>query len=169
MKAFLNFILGVAVIVLFFTLYRQRSVIHEQENLVKRLQTEITARESVMAAPLEYQQKCAEQAEKAFKELGYKPKDMAGYENHYNAKLNKCFIMTQSTSTNFKPTIWTYKSLFDAFEGKSYGEYSWHTVKDKKFWEVPPFQCKVLLASGEEHICKSDDEFQELSKFYMAN
>jgi hypothetical protein len=101
--------------------------------------------------------------------VSYKPKDMAGYENHYNAKLNKCFILTQSTSTNFAPTIWTYKSLFDAFEGKSYGEYAWHTVKNKKFWEVPPFQCKVLLQSGEEQICKSDEEFQELTKSYMAN
>jgi hypothetical protein len=169
MKSLLNFILGVAVTVLTVTLYRQHSVMREQESLIKRLQTDITARESVMAAPLEYQEKCAEQARKAFKETGFKPKDMAGYENHYNAKLNKCFIMIENTDATYAPTIWTHKTLSDAYEGKSYGEYHWHTVKDKKFWEVPPFQCKVLLASGEEHICKSDDEFQELSKFYMGN
>jgi hypothetical protein len=101
--------------------------------------------------------------------MGYKPKDLAGYENHYNSKLNKCFIMVQNTDATYSPTIWTHKSLLDAYEGKAYGEYSWHTVKNKKYWEVPPFMCKVVLPTGEDHFCKSDEEFEELIKVYMQD
>jgi hypothetical protein len=101
--------------------------------------------------------------------MGYKPKDIAGYENHYNTKLNKCFIMVQNTDATYSPTIWTHKSLFDAYEGKAYGDYSWHTVKNKRYWEVPPFMCKVVLPTGEEHWCKSDEEFDELIKVYMQD
>ncbi len=101
--------------------------------------------------------------------MGYKPKHLAGYENHYNTKLNECFIMVQNTDATYAPTIWTHKSLFDAYEGKTYGEYSWHTVKNKKYWEVPPFMCRVVSPSGADQFCKSDDEFQELIKIYMEN
>jgi hypothetical protein len=59
--------------------------------------------------------------------------------------------------------------LFDAYEGKTYGEYNWHTVKDKKYWEVPPFMCKVVLPSGDDKLCTSDNEFDELIKTYMES
>jgi len=168
MKLLASFLLLV-VLVLAFQIYRQQAVIRDLQNQLLGLQRQVEANSVPRTAPLEYQEKCAEQAGKAFREIGYTPKDMAGYENHYNTKLNKCFLLAQNTDAKHSPTIWTFKSLSDAYEGKSYGEYSWHTVKDKKYWEVPPFSCKVVLPSDEEHICKSDEEFEELIKVYMQD
>ena len=64
--------------------------------------------------------------------------------------------------------IWTHRTVFDPFEEKVYGDYHWHTDPVKKYWEVPPFQCKVVLLIGDDHICKSDDEFKDLIKTYMG-
>jgi hypothetical protein len=160
----------VAVIVLGLQLHRQQLTVREQQ---VRL-TELTAKNAMSEANaksnlLDYQEKCAEQAKKAFTDLGYKPNEMAGYENHYNKELNKCFIVVENTDAKYAPTIWTNKSLFDAYEGKSYGEYSWHTVKDKKYWEVAPFTCKVVMPSGDDKYCASNDEFEELIKGYMKD
>jgi hypothetical protein len=163
-------ILVLAVLGLAFQLHRQQLTIREQQ---VRL-TELTAKMVVSEANakpnlLDYQEKCAAQARKAFNDLGYKPNDMAGYENHYNTKLNKCFVFVQNTDATHQPTIWTYKTLFDAYAGKTYAAYSWHTVKDKKYSEVPPFTCKVVLPSGDDKLCESDNEFDELIKTYMEN
>lgn len=55
----------------------------------------------------------------------------------------------------------------DAFEGKVYANYIWRSDKRKKYWEVTPFDCKVMLLSGEERLCHSSDEFDALVKQYM--
>jgi hypothetical protein len=57
--------------------------------------------------------------------------------------------------------------VFDAFEGKEYATYIWHIEKNKKYWEVPPFECKVTSISGGETECHSQAEFDELVKQYM--
>ena len=121
-------------------------------------------------ATLDKQAMCSAQATKAFADMGY-PKDaIAGYQNHYNARLNKCFIEVSNTDPKVSPgTIWTYRFVFDAFEGKQYGTYSWHTEKDKKYWEVKPFECEVVLPSGEKQFCNSDDEFTQLIRVYMED
>ncbi len=163
-------ILAVAVIVLAFQFYRQQATIREQQVRLSELTAKVTIGEAnAKSHLLDYQEKCAEQARKAFNDLGFKPNDMAGYENHYNAQLNRCFVSVQNTDTKYAPTIWTHKTLFDAYEGKEYGDYSWHTVENKKYWEVPPFMCKVVLPSGDDQYCKSDDEFEKLIKTYMED
>jgi hypothetical protein len=63
--------------------------------------------------------------------------------------------------------VFVSKTLSDAFEGSLYGEYNWKSDKVKKYWQVPPFMCKVTLPSGKEKICHSDDEFDALVKQYM--
>jgi hypothetical protein len=114
------------------------------------------------------QERCAKQAREQFKQLGWDKQEVAGFTNHYNEKMNKCFMLIQSTDAKSSPgTIWTNSVLLDAFEGKELGTYSWHTVKDKKYWEVPPFQCEVTLPSGEIKPCNSEVEFNELIKIYM--
>jgi len=162
-------LLLVVIAVLTFQVFRQRELIHEQRDRITEIQAQVSATVKVAAVPLEYQEKCAEQARRAFHDLGYKSQGPAGYENHYNAKLNKCFVLVENTDSTYAPTIWTHKSLFDAYEGKAYGEYSWHTVKDKKYWEVPPFMCKVTLPDGGDQFCKSDGEYAELIKVYLEN
>jgi hypothetical protein len=165
----LALLLFAAVLVLSYLLYRQHTTIIEQQHRLADLESKAaTAKTKSQSNSLEYQEKCAEQARKTFDDLGYKPRKMAVYENHYNAKFNKCFMLIENTDATYAPTIWTHRSLLDAYEGKVYGDYSWHTVKGKKYWEVPPFMCKVALPTGEDHFCKSDDEFQELARIYMG-
>jgi hypothetical protein len=120
------------------------------------------------AASIEMQQKCAQQSKAEFNRSGFDKDDTANFTNHYNAKLNKCFVemfSMKSHRTPYVPTV--YRSVSDAFEGKTYGEYMWINDLGKKYWEVKPFVCKVTLLSGEDKYCESDREFEELIKVYM--
>jgi hypothetical protein len=80
------------------------------------------------------QEKCADGARKTFNDWSYKPNDLASYENHYNAKLSKCFIHLAQTDTKTSPgTIIINRTLLDAFEGRTYAAYYWQTQKSKKY------------------------------------
>jgi hypothetical protein len=117
---------------------------------------------------LDLQEQCAKQSREVFKSGKWDKDPLADYTNHYNAKLNKCFIEIQSTDAKTAPpAIFTNKTVSDAFEGKGYGEYMWKSDRVKKYGEVPPLQCKVTLLSGEEKFCHSSDEFDQLIKQYM--
>jgi len=125
-----------------------------------------TAREN-----LEFQQKCAQQAEKIFHQLGYKLNEprsaiSASYESHYNTKLNKCF-MTVSTVNMSTPRLTTSKFLLDAYEQRGYAEYMWMADKVKKFWEVPPVDCRLTPTSTDERVCKSEEEYKAFVATYM--
>ena len=119
---------------------------------------------------LDLQEKCAKQARTEFTAQGWKKEDMTSYTNHYNSKVDKCFMeVTNSsgsgTGKSYVPTV--YRILSDAFEGKVYGEYFWQNGTGKKYWEVPPLMCKVTSLKGEETFCKSTEEFDELIKQFM--
>lgn len=123
---------------------------------------------SAQQASLDLQEKCAKQARVAFNNMSFRYRDLASYTNHYNVKLNRCFIETEQEGVpQGNDTAWTYKFLSDANEGKIFGSYVWHTDKIKKYWEVTPVQCEVTMLSGEQKVCKSSDEFDDLIKVYM--
>ena len=112
---------------------------------------------------LDLQEKCAKQARELFKSDGWEKEKMASFTNHYNQRLNKCFVQVESTHDG----TWTSTFVADAFEGKGYGQYYWESVRGKKYWEVPPFRCKVMSLGGEETDCHSDEEFKTAMKQYM--
>jgi len=90
---------------------------------------------------------------------------MADFTNHYNERPNKCFVEIGAKDARSVPgTISKSKTLSDAFVGKVYGSYIWSTQKGKKYWEVPPLECKVTLPAGAEQKCHSCDEFDLLVK-----
>lgn len=142
--------------------YSQTSALREQRRQVQELTGKLTS--TSKAATLDLQEKCAKQASEEFKSY-WEDREGADFTDHYNAKLNKCFMRIQWFDTIAGVTI--ERALFDAFEGKEYGSYSWKPVKNKRPWEVPPFACTVTLPSGEERICHSSDEFEALLKQYM--
>src|SRR5450759_845176 len=114
---------------------------------------------------LDMQAKCAQQARAEFKAQGWEKESMAGFTNHYNVKVNKCFVEITNSGSSRQPYVPTInRILFDAFEGKVYGEYMWVNSKGKKYWEVAPFICKVTSLSGEEIICNSTEQFDSLIK-----
>lgn len=140
---------------------------NQQAATIKEQQHQIAAAEEQMkTASLALQGKCAEQARKAFDALGFGVNDMADYSNHYNAKLNKCMMRLEHQLATGQ-VIYVFKNVLDAFENKDVGTYVWHTVGDKKYWEVPPSQCHVVSTSGEKQACQSEDEFNKLTDVYM--
>jgi hypothetical protein len=163
----LAFFIAAFIFALTYFLYHQDAVIKAQGRTIEKLTEELSKKPKDV--PLELQEKCAAQAKRKVDELGFNNKALAGFENHYNDQMSKCFVEIDDIDSTNAPTIWTHKSLIDAYGGKSYGEYHWHTEKDKKYWEVLPFSCKVLSSSGEDQICKSNDEYEALIKVYLEN
>jgi hypothetical protein len=159
-------LLAVAVGVLILLVYSQTSVVREQQRQIDKLSDGL---ESVSkATSIDLQSKCAKQAQEAFKRDGFEGEKGASFSNHYNQKLNKCFVQVESVDWKTAPgTVFTNKVLSDAFEGKVYAEYMWRSDKVKKYWEVPPLRCSVTLLSGEEKDCHSSDEFDRQVKAYM--
>jgi hypothetical protein len=81
-----------------------------------------------------------------------------GYENHYNTKLNVCFIyMTASCSSDKGDEFYT-ASLIDVDENKNYASY----IDGGKLENGKPAWCYV-----QNMKCKNLLEFQELIKPYM--
>lgn len=77
------------------------------------------------------------------------------YDNHYNEKLNKCFILTTTlVSTKNKMYGGKRKEIFDILEKTSYGEF---LMIDGQL-----IFCNVL-----EEKCKSESEWDLLVKPYM--
>src|SRR5260370_24897783 len=72
---------------------------------------------------LDLQERCAKQARAEFKAEGNEKDQMTSFTNHYNARLDTCFMEVTSSAGSGKgkaygPSI--YRSVSDAFEGKSY-------------------------------------------------
>lgn len=92
------------------------------------------------------------------------------YTSHYNPDLRKCFITVKTSQTQKSGIVFTTKGVFDAVEGKTYGEYVWQSDAVKKYWEVAPIQCNGLTPDGDEVQCRSEGEFENLmSKFMDIN
>jgi len=158
-------LLGIALIILV-------GIMRTQSNNILELQREIRDLNAKLAEASkadEVKAKCAEQARKVFDDSGYSKSEFAAYENHYTAKLDKCVmrVLHTDTHTSREKVIWTYLNVLDAFEGKQYGTYAWHTETNKKYLIAPPFTCEVTLPTGEQKTCHSMEEFEELIKVYM--
>ena len=110
---------------------------------------------------LALQKGCSEAAENLFNKTDFKDNKMAGFTNHYNKKLNKCFIEVTSTTVQGKSSF-TYRALFDVYENKMYGEYDWKTEEGKKYWEVKPFLCSML-----DQSCSTTEEFDSFVENYL--
>src|SRR5262245_56888010 len=146
---------------LFFAVCTLAVVWYRQAAMISSLQKEL----AVLAAipkpktyPLEFQERCADQARKAFKELGYKPNDVVAYTSHFNSTLKKCFMHLEYLDNN----AISHRNVADATEGRVYAQYMFKADKVKKYWDVAPVICQVTLGNGEERYCKTTEEFNEL-------
>jgi hypothetical protein len=84
----------------------------------------------------------------------------SGYINHYNMKLNICFIDISASCDSEKgssETFWS-ESVIDVNENKDYANY----IGPGKIVDDKPVMC---FAGAKQ--CKSLPEFQELMKPYM--
>jgi len=77
------------------------------------------------------------------------------FENHYNKKMNKCFILTNSlVVTKSDKSVNQTKELYDVHENKSYGN-------------IITFNGKVLSCVVLDKQCNSLGEWKSLIKPYM--
>ncbi len=110
----------------------------------------------------ELQEHCGKTCEEVFKKEYGEPEQgwLCNYTNHYNRKLNKCFILITATHYPGKKKdslgITTDMSLWDINERKQYGQF-FNAVTTKSC-----FQCEV---SGKH--CNSEQEWDDLVKPYM--
>ena len=120
------------------------------------------------AASLDVQAKCAQQARVVFNESGLSPKKdaLAGYTDHYNQGLNKCFVKLNSMEATGKAAI-TYMLVQDAFEGKQYAEYYGSHMPGRPTDDATPNVCTITQQGGEEKECHSSKEFEESIRVYM--
>jgi hypothetical protein len=111
---------------------------------------------------LDQDQKCAKGAKEFFSEGGWANKNaLAGYENHFNRNLNRCYIYVQDT-TSMGTTLFTYKMLADVNDGKTVAEYDKRIPSGVADYEVKPIVCDML-----DKYCQSVDEFEAFVKTYM--
>jgi hypothetical protein len=121
-----------------------------------------------LAQSLSQQAQCAAQArvtarddnykwELENKQVGLPYRTMSfDYQSHYNAKINKCLIMTTRTMT-FADKIYTLKNLYDAFERRDYA----------LFTSGNPLFCQLLPSFGQTKYCTTQEEFDSFVAEYM--
>jgi len=161
--------LGIALIILI-----GLGIMRTQSNNIQELQSEVReldARLAERSKADEVQRSCAAQAGKIFAAAAYPKSDFAAYASHFAAKLDKCMMRVLHTDvqTARGNVIWLNVNVLDAFDGRQYGTYTWHTVTSKKFLIVPPATCEVTLPTGEQKTCHSMDEFEALVKVYTED
>ena len=124
------------------------------------------------------------------------PDSKASFTDHYNEKLDKCFVEIKSyfapsfenqtdallaedpfrpgpaiNAKFFQTGIWQTR-VYDAFERKNYAVYSWKAMYEwngyatKKYSDIDT-KCTVTLPSGETKTCHSSKEFDDLVRLYM--
>jgi hypothetical protein len=113
----------------------------------------------------ELQERCGKDAEKFFErtvgngpDRNDKKTGKTGYANHYNRKLNKCFILvTTMIAPKYKnESVIIFKELWNIDETKAYG----NIVAAQN--DNAPIRCTVL-----NDVCHSEEEWDSLVKAYM--
>lgn len=120
----------------------------------------------------ELSRECSKDAEDSFKkdygdgqETSKEERTIYGYTNHYNSRLNKCFILITSSTfykhTKDKPkSVTTVQELYDLNDKKEYASYYGD-------WNVTTKSDDSVLCNVQQKPCKSANEFKELIKPYM--
>jgi hypothetical protein len=150
--------------------WKQAAIIQQQQKQISQLGQELRSNHGSTSPDINVQEKCARQAALALKEAGLEHNEKATYTNHFNQKLNKCFVEI-SWMEVLGGVIYTHKVLSDAYEGRTYGAYDWHTEKDKKYWEVAPYSC-VMFPDGKDssmQTCNSEAQFDQFVQQYLEN
>jgi hypothetical protein len=112
----------------------------------------------------ELQEKCAKDAHDWYKrdwEDVPAPNIVSSYTNHYNSRLEKCFVIVSSTlfgkekKTGVEYSV-NSKTLVDVLEHRDIGAY------DESSRRAQPMQCKV-----DDAPCAGADQWDALAKPYM--
>jgi hypothetical protein len=131
------------------------------------------------AQSLDQQERCAQQAKRAFTELDAQSRAemqkmgtgtvrfSGDYQSHYNVKLGKCLMLVETTDMLSTQSTATTAYVMDANERRQYAIYVWMSREGKKYWEVPPMACELTPNLREKRFCKTREEFDEFAAPYM--
>lgn len=136
------------------------SRIAELEKKTKDLEMKLNS--SQQSSLLDLQSKCSSQADAEYKTQGWGNKGTSSYINHYNRRLNKCFLQVYVFGTVINRQLYGSTYVTDAFEGKTYGTYYGKSGQDEK-----PNLCTTTSLTGEDTFCHSEYEFKAAIKQYM--
>lgn len=136
-----------------FLFYRQQAAMRELQKQIASLNAQLlSAKEAPKVIAMDLQEKCADGAPKTFRAINRTISLLTKITTTRN-----CRVLYSSRPDRYQnlSRIIINRTLLDAFEGRTYAEYSGKREKGKKYWGVAPFLCKVILLSGEEKSCKS--------------
>lgn len=122
----------VVVFVLGWVLLTMNSTIRRQDQRIHELAFALTDKSKQQA--LVEQTECAASARRFLVSRGWKPGVGDDYENHFNSRLNKCFVLVSSYLLN--EDFRTF-DLYDAVEGKHYAMYNGHNICDATITRNP--------------------------------
>lgn len=119
--------------------------ISQLEGQNKNLQAQMNVQQQENSFSL--QEKCSNVSTKFVANNGYKDGDgfTFDYKNHFNSKLNKCFILVNSYNAN---TDSQFIDLYDALESKHYASYLGHGSCDALALSLTNNPKKCQLDSG---------------------
>ncbi len=166
MKTVVSLTLGVIFLWLVVTHIRANSQLETDKKTIADMSAKLAVLDEQPS--FEDQSRCAAAAKEFFNREGYGSEQDADFLNHYNPKLRKCFIVIKTSK--WQPstaTMLTSKNVYDAVEGKTYGQYLWQSDKVKKWWEVAPIMCLATNPDGSDTKCKNDGEYTSIMANYM--
>jgi len=129
--------LAIALLALGWRLNSANVMLREQQQQVQTLKKALSERSAQEALALQTQ--CSEMAKKFLSTRGWKPGVGDDYKNHFNTKMNKCFVLVSSYLVN--DDFATF-DLYDAVEGKRYATYLGHNICDVSITQNPK-KCSV--------------------------
>jgi len=140
---------------------------------VSKLEKENSELKSQLAsADLALQEKCSKAAKAWFRESFHPDKNtvLLDQTNHYNRKMNKCFIMVEYHYNSGRGPVgepwYNDISLWDVFENSKYAGFTESHI-------VYPISSKLSPEDKVDHCdvagtaCKTLDEFNSLTRSYM--
>ena len=167
-RFFLALLLACALIVGGVFLYSLVVSVRQERRHMRELTVQSKSR--ALSASAGQQELCARQALKAYTSdraaaarMGA-VHDVAAYTDHFNGKLNKCFV--EIKVTGLRPPS-TSISVIDAFAGGEYATYVDLNPQGTTNPERRQAICAVFMPSGQKQYCRSSREFSELIKQYM--
>ncbi len=132
--------IALALCVLGWSAYSMNATIRQQSQQIRELRAALADNSKQQA--LAEQTECAAIANRFLVARGWKASDGSDYENHFNLRLNKCFVLVSGYLPNqdFR-TI----DLYDAVEGRHYATYNGHSICDEAITKNPK---KCAMDSG---------------------
>jgi hypothetical protein len=143
--------------------------ISKLEKKNQELQEEVNRRQA--AVDYDLQAKCSRDAKQWFKEnwsTTDKTTILLDFTNHYNKRLNKCFISVEYHYSLGGDASWTnHISLWDVYENARYANFS----ENHMVFYKPEIRTRdnVLSCEVVDNKCKTLDEFNGLTADYMNN